>query len=244
MQNKGLSNERNLINSINNKLYKQLNDNLKSFIKFMYKDIDYNDIIYAKKINNIYKSDICIKVGKLERNVSVKSGSENSIHLEKLDSFIVFLKSIKVNENIINYLRLYHYGDDTYNGRGTKRYSAEQSKNKYYKEIMIFNKYVSYDNLLEKILNRFLFYGLREKNKVDYIYYGNENYGIWASREEIVKYLINNKCYHIRTIHFSSLTLQNWCRNINMNKKSENHREYIQIKWFSLVSDLQKIRER
>ena len=73
-------------------------------------------------------------------------------------------------------------------------------------------------------------------------YYGNEKNGIWASKEETINYLINHKCLHIKTIHFSALTYQNWCRNINKNAKSESHRNYIQIKWFSIVSDLQKIR--
>lgn len=243
MINIGLSNERNIIDSLNNKYYYQLNDNLKDFLKFLYNDISYHDQIYAKKNNNFYKSDICIIVNGKEKNISIKSGGENSIHLEKLDTFVNFLKNIGVHENIIKYLKLYHFGDDSYDGRGFKRYSAEEAKNKYCSEIKIFNKYISYDNLLEKIINRFLFYGLKEEKQVDCIYYGNENYGIWASRNEIIKFLVNNKNYHIRTIHFSSLTFQNWCRNINRNMKSESHRDYIQIKWFSIVSDLEKIRQ-
>ena len=47
----------------------------------------------------------------------------------------------------------------------------------------------------------------------------------------------------MKSIHFSSLTYQNWCRNINKYKKLEKHRYCIQIKWFSVVSDLQKIRK-
>jgi hypothetical protein len=39
-------------------------------------------------------------------------------------------------------------------------------------------------------------------------------------------------------------TTPNWCRNINRNANSELRRNYIQIKWFSIVSDLQKIRNK
>lgn len=244
MKNEGLHNEQQIINNLDGKHYYQLSDNLKIFLKYLYSDIKDDDKIIAKKVNNLYKSDISIIVNGKEKYVSIKSGSENSIHLEKLDTFIGFLQSIKVNETIINYLRLYHYGDDTYDGSGFKRYSAEQAKNKYYKEIMIFNKYISHDNLLKKIIERFLFSGLKEDKKVDCIYYGNEQYGVYATKNEIMKWLVNNKCYHIRTIHFSSLTFQNWCRNVNYNKKSESHRDYIQIKWFSIVSDLEKIRNK
>lgn len=243
--NKGIINEKTIINSLEGKYYYELNDNMKKFIYFIYPNIGLNDIIYSRKVNNLYKADIVIKINNVEKYISIKTGSENSVHVEKLDTFVKFLKEIKVNNNIINYLKLYHFGDDTYNGDGEKRYSAEESKLKYAKEILRFNKYVSYDNLLSKIIDRFLFIGnSNNKYEVDYIYYGNEKYAIWASREEILNFLINNKCYYMKTIHFSSLTFQNWCRNINKNKKSEKNRNYIQIKWFSIVSDLQKIRNK
>ena len=241
--NNGLTNEKNIILMLNGKSLLDLNDNLKSFIIFLFKDVNENDLIISGKINGKQKADIFIKINYNIKYISIKSGSENSIHSECIDSFIKFLQGLKVRENILNYLLLYHYGDDTLDGSGIKRYSAEECKLKYRDNIMIFNKYVSYNNILTKIIDRFLFLGTKNnKYAVDAIYYGNEHYGIWASREEILNYLINNKCFYMKSIHFSSLTFQNLGRNINKNKKSEFHRKYIQIKWFSIVSDMQKIK--
>ena len=73
---------------------------------------------------------------------------------------------------------------------------------------------------------------------------GDVTYGVWCTKEELVKYFIKNKCYYINTPHFSSLIYQNWCRNINLNKKSELHRYYIQIKWFSILNDIIKTRKQ
>jgi len=239
----GLQNELNIIESLNGKKYCELNKNLKNFISFIFEDFDLNSYIYAEKIDNLQKADILIKVNNNEKYISIKTGSENSVHTEKLSNFISFLENKFVNINIINYLRLYHYGDGTINGSGEKRYSADESKIRLINEISRFNNYINHDNLLLDIINRFLFKGVKETNMiVDYIYYGNEYYGIWASREEIINFLLKNKCYYMKTIHFSSLTYQNWCRNINKKATSEKRRNYIQIKWFSIVSDLQKIR--
>lgn len=110
--NKGIINEKTIINSLEGKYYYELNDNMKKFIYFIYPNIGLNDIIYSRKVNNLYKTDIVIKINNVEKYISIKTGSENSVHVEKLDTFVKFLKEIKVNNNIINYLKLYHFGDD------------------------------------------------------------------------------------------------------------------------------------
>ncbi len=242
--NNGIKNEIEIVKYLNGKRFKELNDNMKCFISFLFKEIIDDDILYATKINGKYKADIIISINDTQKYISIKVGSENSIHIEKLEYFINFLKSLNINDDIINYLKLYHYGDGTVDGTGTTRLNAEETKTCYYNEISKFNKYISYNNILSKILHRFLFDGVNsDLISVDAIYYGNIKYGIWASKNEILKYLLENKSYYMKTIHFSKLTYQNWCRNINRNRKSESHRDYLQIKWFSLASDLQKIRQ-
>ena len=48
---------------------------------------------------------------------------------------------------------------------------------------------------------------------------------------------------HINTLHFSVFTYQNWCRNVTFSNKLESHRNYLQIKWFSILRDINKIRK-
>ena len=241
--NNGIKNETEIVNSINGKKFNELTDNLKSFIKFAFNKINNDDVITSSKIRSNSKADIKIEVNGSIKNISIKNGSENSIHSEKLDSFISFLQDLKIKPNIIDHLKFYHYGDGTTEGNGIRRLSAEEAKIEYSDKIRIFNKYVSYDNFLSKMIERFLFDGIKGKTQADIIYYGNSLYGVWASKEEILKYLLKNKSFYIKTIHFSKLTYQNYCRNINKNVKSEFRRKYIQIKWFSIVGDLQKIRD-
>ena len=56
--------------------------------------------------------------------MSLKSGSQNSVHVEKLKDFIKFLDIEGVEQNIIDSLMMYHYGDDSIKGDGKIRYSA------------------------------------------------------------------------------------------------------------------------
>lgn len=242
--NKGKQFENMFINEINNKQYINLNNNLKGFIKYLFNNVNDKDIIFCENINNHQKADVSITVNKVTKYVSIKTGYENSVHVEKINDFIDYLKSINISSYRINDLLLYHYGDETFNGSGVKRLSAEEAKLKYQKEIYLFNKHINYSANLKNIIDRFLFKGTNENNILtDAIYYGNIDIGIWASRDEILNYFNNHKSMYMKTPHFSSLTYQNWCRNKNFSSKSESHRYYIQIKWFSILSDMKKIRE-
>ena len=70
---------------------------------------------------------------------------------------------------------------------------------------------------------------------VDAIYYGDTEIEIRCTSKESLNYCTN-------TPNFSIFTYQSWYRNLTFSNKSEIHRNYIQIKWFSILSDMNKIR--
>ncbi len=238
---KKLENE--FVISLNNKYFEELNLNMQKFISFAFKDFNQSHKINCRKLSNWQKADISIQIGEQVKYISIKTGSQNSVHVEKLNDFITFLCDNNVENKIINNLLIYHYGDNTLMGDGTVRYSAEECKLKYKKEILEFNRYINNSSLMQKIIKRFLLTGTKATNKcVDIIYYGNIDMGIWCTSEELLKFCINHKSMYMNTPHFSIFTYQNWCRNVTFKSKSESHRNYLQIKWFSILSDLGKIR--
>lgn len=242
--NNGLKLEEKFVEILNGHYYNELNLNLQKFITFIFKDFNVHSQIKCTKLHNKQKADISIKIDNVTKNISLKSGSQNSVHSEKVETFISFLQNQKVNPTIINNLLLYHYGDDTVIGDGKIRYSAEEAKIKYKKEILEFNKYINYSKILTKLIERFLFIGANDTNEyVDIIYYGDIEIGTWCSSKELLNFCLCHKSMYINTPHFSIFTYQNWCRNISLSKKSESHRNYIQIKWFSILSDIRKIRQ-
>ena len=72
---------------------------------------------------------------------------------------------------------------------------------------------------------------------VDALYYGNVNEGHWASKDEIIEYVVNNT-FNLNSIHFGPLTYQIWNRCLNFNPNTENRRRVMQVKWGSLLNDL------
>lgn len=241
---KGYQNECNFVDAINNKKYCDLNNNIKKFIKFIFENIKDDDILECKRYRTFDKADVYIKLNGVIKNISLKSGIRVSVHAEKIETFIDFLREIHINEKIINILLLYHYGDFTTNGTGCVRLSAKELKARYEKEIKIFNKYINHKNIIKKIIIRCIFDGTSRKNTTDYIYYGDIENGIYASKDETINYFCNSKAFEIITPHFSYLVYQNWNRNIVYNTKLESHRYYCQFKWPTILDDLQKIRNK
>ncbi len=241
---KGYKNEYDFAKAINNKKYSDLKNPLKNFVKFIFDDVKNEDILKCKRYGTYDKADVYIELNGERKNISIKSGQRVSVHAEIISSFTEYLKKIHINKTIIDYLLLYHYGDYTLDGKGKVRLTAKELKIIYEKEINLFNKYVNHKNIIRKIIIRCLFEGTSKENIADYIYYGTVQDGVYASREEITKYLCNANVKNIPAPHFSLLIYQNWNRNIVDNKKLESHRYYCQFKWPSILEDLQNIRNK
>ncbi len=248
----GFGNEYSIINYLNNKKFKELNDNMKNFLSWLFDfKINYDNIIYSGKVEKPSgerknpKPDIWIKVNSSVKFISVKEGSGNSVHQEPFIEFCEFLTKIGVENDILNNLKFYHYGDDTIDGTGENRYSSAILKISYKNKIQSVNSKLNQNPYLDKILNRILFAGtLKNPINVDVCYHGDINNGIWASRDEILNYLSTNIPNEISGIIFSHLTYQPWTRDEHRTAKHPERRLVMQVKWGSMLKDFIKITER
>ena len=87
----------------------------------------------------------------------------------------------------------------------------------------------------KELIKRFVIMGPKSNKKPDYIYYGDETQGLWARAEPVLRILSNGKSRSV--IPVGKLTFQAWNRAINGNK-SEKKRGEIQLKWPSIIKDL------
>ncbi|MBJ6306049.1 hypothetical protein JGU38_13995, partial [Staphylococcus aureus] len=108
----GNKNEELLVKYLDGKKLSDLNTNMKNFINFIIQD---KEIIFAKEdiiksylvTNNKFKQDIIIVLQGEEYNVSVKMGTGNSVHQEKIEDFINYLKNnYNISETLANDFRL------------------------------------------------------------------------------------------------------------------------------------------
>lgn len=234
----GFENEDELIEYLNSKKIKDLNSNMKDFIFFIFGNIDEENIIQATSGKSGQKPDMIITINNVIKRISIKKGTGNSVHQEKVDVFVEFLESINISNETINKLLKFHWGDGTSDGAGSQRISSSDYKQQFPEEIEMINKEFNKEKNIKEFIYRFIMQGKSDDyDIVDALYYGNVNEGHWASKDEIIEYVVNN-IFNLNSIHFGPLTYQIWNRCLNFNPNTENRRRVMQVKWGSLLNDL------
>lgn len=234
----GFENEDELIEYLNSKKIKDLNSNMKDFIFFIFGNIDEENIIQATSGKSGQKPDMIITINNVIKRISIKKGTGNSVHQEKVDVFVEFLESINISNETINKLLKFHWGDGTSDGTGSQRISSSDYKQQFPEEIEMINKEFNKEKNIKEFIYRFIMQGKSDDyDIVDALYYGNVNEGHWASKDEIIEYVVNN-IFNLDSIHFGPLTYQIWNRCLNFNPNTENRRQVMQVKWGSLLNDL------
>ena len=234
----GFENESNLIDYLNGKRYFELNDNFKKFIRFIFGEVNKESKIKACSGKSGQKPDLIIEIDDVKKYVSVKVGTGNSVHQEEIEMFMNFLNTLPISEVSKIELLKFHWADGTYDGTGKIRVSSAEYKKEHAEEIKLINREVNKKEVLPIIINRVLFQGKSNLYEpAEYIYYGDINMGQWASKEEIINYILNNS-FSNNSIHFVPLSYQIWNRCLNFNPNTEDRRNVMQIKWGSLAADL------
>lgn len=243
----GFDNEIKIEKCLNFKKFENITPNLQNFLKDVFKGYDlHGREIHATRSPQRIKPDFYLVADGISKGVyvSIKKGSGNSVHQESLTIFIDYLESLGASDQIIRYLKEFHYADGTTNNTGKKRFTASEFKKDYLEKIVELNKFFNQRPIIKKMFERFIFVGnLEDAIRVDYVYHGTPQKGVWASRDEIYQYL-TDKSFSNESVHFSQLTYQVWNRNINRNPNTENRREQIQIKWGGIENTLTEITSR
>ena len=241
-QNTGFINEEELRNYINNKTYDRYNNNIKKFVSFVFGNSFNKTLpVKAEKRAGQLKPDLCLIHNGVEKYISVKKGSGNSVHQEHIKVFFPFVYEM-LGEASLNNLKLFHYGDGTTNDTGAVRYNASECKKRYTKEVTQLNNSINTPDNLRAFLDRFLFIGNISSVSVDVVYHGTIESGLWASKSEIMNYLIKNN-FNSNAVHFGSLTYQVWGRDEKRTAVHPDRRYVMQVKWGSNEKDLLQIRK-
>ncbi|MDU7071194.1 hypothetical protein [Campylobacter ureolyticus] len=261
----GFNNEQLLVNSLNNKKYKDLNAHLKKIIKqislehsisinddtiikstIATKEIDYDS---NKKINP--KPDLYIELNEMKFGISTKMGVGNSVHQEKVESFINWIKNnpnIKIDdETIYDDLRLLIWGDGTLDGKAPinrdikgyviGRHTTKEFKKLYPKQHEKIQNFLN--NNSSEIIKRALFLG-KTNNEVHYIYHGTPINGVWISQKELLDFNLSNKLDN-STFNVGRLSFQIYNADKKGTPSGSKKRGEIQFKYGQLENDIQKL---
>ena len=241
----GFKNEKNIVDELNGKKYKELNLNMKKFVDYVANcegvSINIETHIESRiETDNRKKQDLYLKLLGKEYGISVKMGNGNSTHQEKCEDFIDYIAhEFNASDELCNDIRIMTWCDGTVDGSGV--ISNRMDKKKY------LLSYASGINRIRKFLNeherelieRILFVG-RHDSKVDYIYHGTPTSGKWISSDELIEFQINNPApLGSALAKLGRMNLQVWNR--SSTGGSDQKRGQLQIKYPGIEADMQKL---
>lgn len=240
MKNSGLSNEKRIIQAINEKSYKDLSSHFKSVISTIYGEIEDEEIIYAEKAKSNMKTDIIVKCKGIEKRLSVKIGCQNTFHCETVNGFCRFLKDLGISNEGLETLKLYHYGDGTTNGTGNYHLDVKEVKIKYAERIKKLNEELNKKEVLKIILEYLIKTGTPKVNDhVDYLYHGSMYIGVLISVEDFIDAILDIDCKDFDSIHFGPFCYCSKYRGLDEYDPSVIARYYTSI-WLPYSEDRTK----
>ena len=242
LKNHGIRNEYLFVQNINNKKFRNLNFLLQDLVKYLFPEVEKNDVLKCYKNVEYEKGDICIKLNGNVKYVSIKMGHGNSVHGEKLEKFSKFLLNLNVPQDIINQILKYHYADGTLDGSGKVRISSQEYKEKSKNSIETINKFLNSEYIIKEAIKRFIIKGTQwHLNNIDVLVYGTYDNFLFVTVDEIYEYILSKSNNPSSAIHFSILTYQPESRVLNYDSMHEYQRHSIQIKWYNLEDNIIEI---
>ena len=250
----GNKSEREMASYLDEKKVRDLYPHLKLFIKDICEanaiTYDENITVHAEYVSNTkVKQDIILEIEGKKIGISLKMGSGNSCHQEKIEDFVDFIKSkCGATDEICNLWRYFIWADGTLDGSGAldknadgqiiSRIKMQQS----YEDKRIDDRR-KLQNFLDAnkytLVDRALFSG-RHDSDVQFIYHGTYKQGVWLSRGEILEFLTTKVAHSKRAfLAIGGLTFQPWNRSLS--GTSEHKRGQLQAKYGSLAKNLKSL---
>lgn len=232
--NKGVANEIKFANILDKKTVKELPKNYQEMLYSLFEYLKEDDYIECWKSKFKEKADIKVRINNNIKGISIKMGELNSVHQEHINSFSNYLLNIGISPKIITELREYIIGIMNRITMDAKNYKKSKPL-----EILKIKKSLSDFYTKANLIIRFLFKG-NEKQfyDADAIIHGTPNNFIWATKSEILKYLLEYPEDNSINVKVGPLFIQCRNRNLNDNISSRYAEEYIQVKWYSIRKDL------
>ncbi len=213
----GYSNEYYFVKYLNGKYIKELNPMFKMLIEDLYGLLEDNLVIKCWLNDKPQKADFFIEINDIVKGISLKMGSRNSVHVERISDFIHFLIENKIDRDvIIEYLK-YHYADGSTNGSGKYRMSVDKYKKENQTKIDSINLAINNLDLLNKIVDKFILKGNNSDSSIACIIHGTTTNFIWILSSDIRKIVLSKNNIYQSAVHFGPITCQPKSRCLNYN---------------------------
>ena len=234
LNNRGIANEIKFVKLFDKKQVNNLDNNSRELIHSLFDNLTGMEVIECWKSKYREKADIKIRINGEIRGVSIKMGESNSIHQEHINSLTTYLLNIGLSKKIVMYLQEYINGKINGLQLDAKTYKKVREK-----EIIAMKNALSDLYIKINLIIRFIFKG--NENQIydaDAIIHGTPNNFLWATKSEILRYLIDYPDGTTINVKVGPLFIQCRNRNLKNNFFSRYAENYIQVKWYNLKKDL------
>lgn len=233
----GIKNEFDFKNELNNKHVCELTLNMQNMLYAIFKNINENSKIICWWSRYTEKADIKVKINGITKGISIKSGTSCSVHQENIEQFNKYLLKIGVDDDIIELL--YNFIKGEVNGKRVDSTTYIQNN---YEDIKKIKKELQEYYIKINLIIRFLFQGSEiNKYDCDLLIYGSPSNFMWATKSEILKYLIDYSEKETKYINVSTFFIKCYDRNLKNNPSKVVKQNDIQVKWYTLKKDLELI---
>lgn len=232
--------------NLNNKRVRNLTNNLKTLIRDVFGAVSDFSKIKCSRMEDFIKPDIVITIGKVSKYISIKSGRSTNLHGEQIDTVIEFLANEGMPLRHLQLLRYYQYGDGTLNGTGKDRRNYHETFDWLEKYIKEFNEYIErHKEIVIAVVSRIVFDGVDpDAPKADYVYWGDINYGVAVSRNQIMNHLRRKNWAFYDNIHFGPLLIRPHAKYAHREIVNEKSRHKMDFYWANFSEDMLYIYKR
>lgn len=210
----GFDNEKRISRYLEGKTYSELNQNMKRFLRYINGNVNLNKdtLIKTKVIGGLYKTDLQIFFSGKTKNVSIKKGSGNSFHQEKIEFFVEFIKELGASQEVIKYIKKFI---DSYEDGNVYFLNFPKEKQTIQE---FFNKHT------KDLLTRFLKTGRKNEKQAEFVYHGTISDGKFRDVDDVIEDMANSPQTGCAQLYVGALTFQKW------NTRNEEKRGSIQLK--------------
>lgn len=240
--NYGYQNENDFVYLFNNKYLKELDKNSQEFLEDIYDgNITSDEPIKCWKNKMVQKTDIFIKYKNKIKNISLKCGNSNSIHLEQIQEFERYLWNIGLSNEIIQKYVGYHYGyrkDENGHNDYNNQLSSEEYKTLYQKDLDEFNIAINKTKIIVDMINRFIIRGRNSDYDIDALVCGKIDDYVWITKYEIYDFILTKRCLEFNSPHIACLTIGPKKRCLNGLTNNVKDKYLVCIRWNFIRDDI------
>lgn len=227
----GFALEKEFAQYFNNRAYGDLSEKWKKHLGRAFPGIKDNVRLISYKYGDpVAKGDIIILRNGYRCLLSIKTGKNPSVHMERFCYFQKFLEKCGISSRTISIIRFYHYGVSKKLGNSDHPLTKKEIVDRYGDYIYQANEEINKPAIINKVVRHCVIVGRNQgRTPIDYFYYGNLEKGLFISRKQLYNRIKMREGLSREFIHFGELVYQPSGRKIGT-----KDRQYTRIHWPNL----------